>query len=68
MQLRCFLSELGTLSVSNIFGIPEVHKAIGEDGTPLNDRMVSGLNKMVAQLDWHAHSMKNHRDRFGLPK
>ncbi|KAK7091433.1 NADH-dependent flavin reductase subunit 1-like [Littorina saxatilis] len=68
MQLRCLLSELGTLSVSNIFGIPEIMKAIDEDGKPLNDRMVSGLNRMMTQLDWHAHSMKNHRDQFGLPQ
>jgi hypothetical protein len=68
MQLRCLLSELGTLSVSNIFGIPEVHKSIDENGKALNDHMVSGLNRMIAQLDWHAQSMKNHRDKFGVPK
>lgn len=68
MQLRCFLSELGTLSVSNIFGIPEVHKAIDENGKPLNEHMVSGLNRMMTQLDWHAQSMKNQRDKFGVPK
>nr|KAG5698912.1 hypothetical protein BaRGS_006806 [Batillaria attramentaria] len=68
MQLRAFLGELGTLSVSNIFGIPEVHKSIDENGKPLNDHMVSGLNRMITQLDWHANAMKNHRDKFGVPK
>lgn len=68
MQLRAFLGELGTLSVSNIFGIPEVHKAIDENGKPLDDHMASGLSRMVTQLDWHANSMKNHREKFGVPK
>ncbi|PVD32220.1 hypothetical protein C0Q70_07652 [Pomacea canaliculata] len=68
MQLRCFLSELGTLSVSNIFGIPEVHKALDENGKPLNEHMVTGLDRLMSQLDWHAHAMKNHRSKFGVPK
>ncbi|RUS79712.1 hypothetical protein EGW08_012520 [Elysia chlorotica] len=68
MQLRAFLSELGTLSVSNIFGIPEVHKALSEDGSPLSDHMEKGADKLLAQLDWMAWAMKNHRDTQGLPK
>ena len=43
MQLRAMTGELGCISVSNIFGIPEVHKAIDEKGTPLNDHMNSGV-------------------------
>jgi len=42
MQLRAMTGELGCISVSNIFGIPEVHKAIDEDGKPLNSHMASG--------------------------
>lgn len=43
MQLRAMTGELGCISVSNIFGIPEVQKAINEDGTPQNDHMNNGL-------------------------
>lgn len=68
MQLRAFLGELGCLSVSNIFGIPEVHKALDADGNPLNDHMNKGAAKLITQLDWHAHAMKIHRDEFGIPK
>ncbi|KAL8591785.1 hypothetical protein ACOMHN_032327 [Nucella lapillus] len=68
MQLRAFLSELGTLSVSNIFGIPEVYKALDQDGKPLSDHMEKGLSRMMTQLEWHAHAMKNHRDSVGIPK
>ncbi|GFN89464.1 NADPH-dependent fmn reductase [Plakobranchus ocellatus] len=68
MQLRAFLSELGTLSVSNIFGIPEVHKALDEGGAPLNDHMEKGANTLLNQLDWMTLAMKNHRDKHGVPK
>lgn len=68
MQLRALLGELGCLSVSNIFGIPEVHKSIDENGKALNDRMISGAARMIKQLDWHAWAMKNHRDSVGVPK
>ncbi|KAK0044892.1 uncharacterized protein LOC106064104 [Biomphalaria glabrata] len=68
MQLRAFLSELGTLSVSNIFGIPEVHKALDENGKPLNDHLDKGADTLLKQLDWMAWAMKNHRDAQGVPK
>ncbi|XP_046584324.1 quinone reductase-like [Haliotis rubra] len=68
MQLRAFLGELGCLSVSNIFGIPEVHKALDEEGNPLNDHMEKGANRLIAQLDWNAHAMRNHREKCGIPQ
>ena len=40
MQLRAMLGEMGCISVSNIFGIPQVNKALDESGKPLNDHMV----------------------------
>lgn len=67
MQLRSFLGELGCLSVSNIFGIPLVNKALDEEGKPTNEHMVPGAKKLIAQLDWHAHAMKNHRQKHGIP-
>lgn len=67
MQLRCFLGELGCLSVSNIFGIPHVNKALDEDGQPTNEHMVPGAKRLIAQLDWHAHAMRNHRQKHGIP-
>ncbi|XP_050407685.1 2-hydroxy-1,4-benzoquinone reductase [Patella vulgata] len=67
MQLRAFLGELGCLSVSNIFGIPEAQKAFDENGIPQNSHMESGAKKLITQLDWHAHAMRNHRNTAGLP-
>ncbi|KAK7486026.1 hypothetical protein BaRGS_00022778 [Batillaria attramentaria] len=68
MQLRSFLSELGCLSVNNIFGIPEVHKAIDENGKPLNEHMEKGLNTMMTQLEFYARALKNHKEKCGLPQ
>jgi len=67
MQLRCFLGELGCISVGNIFGVPFVNKALGEDGQPIDEHMVPGAKKIIAQLDWHAHAMRNHRLKHGIP-
>ena len=39
MQLRSMLGEIGCNSVSNIFGIPKVHEAIKEDGSPIDSHM-----------------------------
>ncbi|XP_052086450.1 NADH-dependent flavin reductase subunit 2-like [Mytilus californianus] len=68
MALRPLLSEIGTLSVSNIFGIPEVHKALDEEGAPKNDHMEKGAGKLLDQLDWYATAMKNHRNTAGVPQ
>ncbi|XP_072029791.1 FMN-dependent NADPH-azoreductase-like [Amphiura filiformis] len=68
IQLRAFLGEMGCLPVSNIFGIPKVHQAIDGDGKPLDSHMESGAKKLIDQLDWHAHAMRNHREKVGTPK
>ncbi len=68
MQLRAFLGEIGCLPVSNIFGIPKVHNAIDGDGKPTDSHMESGAKKLIDQLDWHAHAMRNHREKVGIPK
>ena len=68
MTLRCFLSEIGCISVPNIFGIPAVQNALDADGKPTNEHMVPGAKQLITQLDWYAHSMAIHRTAFGLPK
>lgn len=68
MQLRAFLGELGCNSVSNIFGIPVVNRALDEEGKPLDEKLVPGCNRLIGQLDWHAHALKNHRQAHGIPK
>jgi len=45
-----------------------VQNALDKDGKPTNEFMVPGAKQLIAQLDWHAHSMANHRTAVGLPK
>ena len=68
MQLRAMTGELGCISVSNIFGIPQVNKAIDEDGKPLDDHMAKGLANLMKQLDWNAKAMKYMREKEGIPQ
>ncbi|XP_054754509.2 uncharacterized protein LOC129260565 [Lytechinus pictus] len=63
IQLRAFLGEMGCISVSNIFGIPNVGNAISKEGKPLNEYMEKGAEKLLAQLDWMAEAMKAKREK-----
>ena len=67
MQLRAMTGELGCISVSNIFGIPQVHKSIDENGKSLDSHMESGLDKLMTQLNWNAKAMKMMREKEGVP-
>ncbi|KAK3585407.1 hypothetical protein CHS0354_020120 [Potamilus streckersoni] len=66
-QLRALTGELGCISVSNMFGIPQVHTAIDENGKPLNDQMETGMKRLMSQLDWMAWAMKNQKEKHGIP-
>jgi len=68
MALRCFLGELGCISVGNIFGIPSVSGALDPDGKPTNEFMLPGAKTVITQLEWHARAMANHREAVGIPK
>ena len=67
MQLRCLLSEIGTISVPHIFGIPHVTKALDEDGKPLNEHMESGARKLITQLGWYSEALKAKKEKDGVP-
>lgn len=68
MQLRAYLDALGCSSVCNIFGIPVVNEALDEDGKPMDEKLIPAVKKLVDQLDWHAHAMRNHRLSHGIPE
>lgn len=68
MQARTMLGELGSPSIGSIFTIPRIQKALAEDGTPTEEHMEPGAERMIKELTWYATALKNHRDKFGLPK
>lgn len=67
MQLRAMLGELGCISISNIFAIPLVQNALEECGTPIVENLVPNAQKLIGELEWHAHAMRTQRLAHGLP-
>ena len=68
MQARSLLGEIGSPSVSTIFAIPTIQKALSEEGEPLDERMESGVERLVKELEWYATALKKHREAEGLPQ
>lgn len=66
VQLRCLLSELGTLSVPMILGIPLVHTSLDDGGKASNPHLEPGLATLMKQVDWYATALRNHRDKVGV--
>lgn len=62
MQGRCLLSEINTVSIPNIFGMPRVQKSLDEEGNPTDDHMVSGAETHLKELEWYTHALKTARD------
>ena len=67
MQCRMLLGELSTPSVGPLFAIPEIQKALSEEGDPLNNHMNSGAEKLLKELEWYAYALKKQRE-LGLPQ
>ena len=67
MQARCLLGELGCPSTSFIFSIPQINKELSEDGKAVGERMDSGADKLIEELEWYATGIKNHKEAVGRP-
>ena len=68
VQCRTFLGELSTPSVGTVFAIPRIQNALSEAGEPQDDRMDSGAEKLIKELEWYGSALKKHRDTVGLPQ
>ncbi len=68
IQVRSLLGELGTPSVGSTFAIPQIQKALSPEGEPLNDRMDSGAERMLKELEWYAFGLRKHRETVGKPQ
>jgi len=64
IALRPFVAELGCLSTSNIFGIPNVMKTVSEDGRG-DPSLDASWPRFITQFEWHAQSMRAHRHLVG---
>jgi len=63
---RSYLTELGCLPVSAMFAIPEAHKALDENGSPQNDRMLTGIERLINHTNWWGTAAKNQRASVGV--
>lgn len=68
MALRPFLGELGCVGISFIFAIPVVHQAIDKDGKASEERIDNNCLKLIKQVDWYAHALRNHIKLVGKPQ
>ncbi len=69
VALRPFLSELGCLPVSAMGCFSMVGDIFEQDGT-VNDkdnRQLKQLDRVLAQLEWHAIACANQREASGTP-
>ena len=65
MQLRPFLSELGCISVSNIFAVSTPQNTYDEAGVPNSEKPKEQFAAFKKQLYWMAYAMKTHREAHG---
>ncbi len=66
MQLRMTLAELGMPSISSLMGIPHVHKAFEEDGTPTDDAWHRRAGRFLDEFEWYVAAQKAQRAK-GTP-
>ena len=62
VALRPFLSELGCLPVSAMLQLRGAWKAFDEDGRLLDPFLEKQADRMLDQLEWTAHALRNHRE------
>ena len=67
MQLRMTLAELGMPSISSLTGIPQVHKAFEEDGTPTDDAWHRRAGRFLDEFEWYVAAQKAQR-ALGTPR
>lgn len=67
MQLRAFLTELGTVAIPTIYPIPKVQDVFDAEGVPLDDRPVRHVQQFVNELEWYAKALRKGREEYPLP-
>ena len=67
MQCRMLLGELSTPSVGPLFAIPQINKALSDEGNPLDERLNAGAEKLIKELEWYGSALKKQRE-LGLPQ
>jgi NAD(P)H-dependent FMN reductase len=67
MQLRAMLGELGMPSISSIFPIPSIARALDEAGNPLDPAFERRFMRFTVELEWYADALRQARMSRGVP-
>ncbi len=67
MQLRMTLAELGMPSVPSLLPIPEIGKALDEQGVIADPRLDRAATRFLDEFDWYARALKRERELSGTP-
>ena len=66
MQLRAMLGELGMPSISSLFPIPSIGKALSENGEPADSAMTRRFARFAGEFEWYADALRVARQK-GVP-
>ncbi len=66
MQLRAMLAELGMPSISSIFPVPSIRRALSEQGEPLDEKLERRFARFASELEWYADALRVARQQ-GVP-
>jgi len=66
MQLRAMLCELGMPSISSLFPIPSLGKALNESGEPVDPKFDGRFARFASEFEWYASALAAAR-RQGVP-
>ena len=61
MQLRAFLAEIGTPSISSILPFPNVGDVFDEQGTTTNERVLQSAARFLDEFAWVAEAYRARR-------
>ena len=66
MQLRAMLGELGMPSISSIFAMPAIRKALTDSGEPTDPAYQRRFDRFASELEWYAGALREARSK-GVP-
>jgi len=67
MQLRSFLSEIGTVSIPTQIPIPSVQNTFDSEDEPVNPDYHRFMDQFIDDLEWYALSLREGRNARVLP-
>ena len=67
MQLRSFLSEIGTVSIPTQIPIPSVQNTFDSNDEPVNPDYHRFMDQFIDDLEWYAFSLREGRYARALP-